>query len=199
MLKVSVVVPFHWMKSWPFFLERCLKSIEKQTYKNYEIVLVKHSTMPVTSNRAIQSASGDIIKILYMDDYLYDENALQHLVDNWKGGWAVSGCVHDNGEMILNPHFPKWNSDVPNGVNTIGSPSVLALENDETLFDENLSWLLDCELYGRLYAKYGEPTIVNYTDVAIGLHDGQMTHLMSDEVKLSEHQYVQQKYGNTTA
>ena len=188
------------MKNWPFFLERCLKSIEKQTYKNYEIVLVKHSTMPVTSNRAIQSASGDIIKILYMDDYLYDENALQHLVDNWKGGWAVSGCIQDHGgDILTNPHFPHWNDLMLKGVNTLGSPSVLALENSELLFDENLSWLLDCELYHRLHEKYGEPNIINYIDVAIGLHQGQVTNLMSDEVKLSEHQYVQQKYGNTTS
>ena len=68
--KVSICIPFHWMENWQFFLTGCLESIEKQTFTDYEIILIKHSTMPVTSNRVIESAKGEIIKVLYMDDWL---------------------------------------------------------------------------------------------------------------------------------
>lgn len=195
--KVSVVVPFHWMENWSFFLERCLSSIEFQTYTNYEVVLINHSTMPVTSNRVIQSAKGDIIKVLYMDDYLANEDALQNLVDNFEGGWAVSGCVHDKGFGLYNPHVPKWNDNIRTGANTIGSPSVLAFENkDPLLFDEELSWLLDCDLYHRLYERYGAPTVIGSIDVVIGIHDGQMTNILTDDDKQEEADYLEDKYGN---
>ena len=77
--KVSICVPFHWMENWPFFLERCLNSIEKQTFKDYEIILIKHSIMPITSNRVIESATGEIIKVLYMDDWLASPNYLEEI------------------------------------------------------------------------------------------------------------------------
>lgn len=194
--RITVAVPFHWMENWQFFLTRCLESIEKQTYKDYEVVLVKYSNMPTTSNRAIQSATGDIVKVLYMDDYLFSPEALEHLANSFKGGWAMSGCVHDNGE-IRDVHYPRWNDDIKTGANTLGSPSLLAFENDDPLmFDEKLSWLLDCDLYHRLHERYGEPTLINYPDVAIGIHNGQMTNILTREQKQQEGVYVANKYGN---
>lgn len=175
------------MDNWPFFLERCLKSIEAQTFTNYEIVMVKHSSMPTTSNRTIQSAQGEIIKMLYMDDYLADKDALQHLVDSWRGGWAVSGCIHNDGTALSNAHFPKWSMEVFQGVNLIGSPSVVAFENnDPSLFDERMSWMLDLDLYRDLFTRYGEPTIINHLDVGIGVGSHQMTHKLTDEEKETE-------------
>src|SRR3990167_8751957 len=76
--KISICIPFHFgMKNWQFFLTRCLESSEKQTFTDYEVVLIKHSTMPITSNRVIESAKGEIIKVLYVDDFLEDDNYLE--------------------------------------------------------------------------------------------------------------------------
>lgn len=189
--KISIAIPFHWMKNWQFFLTRCLESIEKQTYKNYEIILIKKGKMAETSNATIQKATGEIIKILYMDDFFAHSDSLQVIADNFKGGWLATGCLHSDGEQIGFPHFPAWSERVKAGENTIGSPSVVAIENkDPLLFDENLSWLLDCELYGRLYERYGEPTLVNDLNVIMGCGDHQMTHILTDEEKLKEHIYV---------
>lgn len=184
------------MDNGEYFLKRLLASIEKQSFKDYEVVITKKGKMAENTNAAIKEANGEIIKILYMDDYLWSSDALMHIAENFTGGWYASGCVHtDDGEHFFAPHKPEWSMDVPSGKNTIGSPSVVAFENNEPLlFDENLSWLLDCELYGRLYARYGEPLIEPSLDVAIGLHAGQMTHKMSDEEKLAEHNYL---YGTT--
>ncbi len=186
--KVSVCVPAHFgMENYDFFMERLVASLDRQTFRDFELVITHVGTMPMNSNAAIKQATGEIIKVLYMDDYLYDENALQHLVDNWNGGWAVSGCVHDDGSTLMNPHFPKWSTDILSGINTLGSPSVLAFENDyPLLFDERMSWMLDLDLYCRLFERYGEPNLINYIDVGIGIHSGQMTQKLTDEEKLAE-------------
>ena len=82
MPKISICIPFYFgMKNWQFFLTRCLESIEKQNFKGYEIVLVKYSTMPVTSNRVMESATGEIVKVLYVDDWLESGNYLENLYE----------------------------------------------------------------------------------------------------------------------
>lgn len=193
MSKISVCVPVHDMENREFFLNRLKVSLEKQTYKNWELVITNDGKMAENTNSAIQKATGDIIKILFMDDYFYDENALQHIADA-SGSWMVSGCVHDNG-IIHNPHYPKYNANIWTGKNTIGSPSVLAFRNDDPLlFDERLSWLLDCDLYERLYQRYGDPTVINYLDIGIGIGEHQTSNIMSDEEKQEEAVYMNNKH-----
>ncbi len=194
--KISIVIPFHWMDNWQFFMNRCLSSIENQTFKDYEVVLINHSTMPVTSNRVIESAQGELIKILYVDDYLAHPNSLQEIVDNFEGNWLVTGCTHDtgNGEQV-NYHEPAWNDQLYTGVNSVGSPSVLTMKKEGCLlFDTSLSWLLDCDLYKRLHDQYGPPKIVNTPNVVIGIGQHQTTYKLSDEQKLKEHEYVARKH-----
>lgn len=185
------------MENWPFFLERCLKSIEAQTFKDYEIILVKHSTMPVTSNRAMESATGELVKILYMDDYFAHGYALQDIVDNFtkESTWLVTGCIHDDGTNVTNYHTPEYTKDISTGNNKIGSPSVLTYKREGCLlFDTTLSFLLDCDLYKRLHDTYGPPTVLDSPNVVIGLHPGQTTHVMSKEAKLQEFEYLKEKY-----
>lgn len=196
-MKISVVIPFHWMENWQFLLTRCLESIEKQSFKDYEVVLVKHSTMPVTSNRVIESATGDLIKVLYMDDYLAHGNALQEIADNMGDSqWLVTGCVHDTGNgELTNYHSPKYTDDIYTGNNGIGSPSVLTMRREgHLLFDTNLSYLLDCDLYERLHKTYGPPKILDTPNVAIGLHKGQVSNLMPDSEKRKEGLYMLRKH-----
>ena len=82
--KISVCIPIHWMKNWQFFLGRCLESIEKQTFTDYEIIITKNGNMAKNTNEAIQKATGDIIKILYMDDYLAHPDSLKNIAENFK-------------------------------------------------------------------------------------------------------------------
>ena len=193
MPKISVCVPFHWMKDWEKLLYRCIKSIESQDYPNYEVILIKHSNMPVTSNRVIDSATGDIIKLLYMDDYFSHGHALTEIAGAFHGGWLVSGCIHDDGRTISNYHQPNIKG-IENNINTIGSPSVLAFEGKcKERFDEKMSWLLDVDLYKRLYKLYGEPTILDTPNVTIGIHEGQMTNILTDEEKNVEFTYLLNK------
>ena len=190
-MKVSVCLPVHPMADRNYFFKRVMDSIERQTFKDYEVVITEEGKMAKNTNAAIKKAKGDIIKILYMDDYFAHDQALQTIVDNFKGGWLATGCIHNDRKRLLNPHFPSWSEGIKQGVNTIGSPSVVAFENDNPLlFDENLSWLLDCELYTRLYKRYGQPAIFNDVNVVIGIGEHQMTHILTDEEKKKEVEYM---------
>lgn len=140
------------------------------------------------TNRAMKKATGELIKILHMDDYLANKDALKEIVDNFKGGWLVTGCLHDNSDWLYNPHYPSWNDNMRKGNNTIGAPSVITVKNDKEMlfFDEDLKWLFDCEYYDRMYKKFGMPTILNSLNVVIGIHPNQMTNILTDEEKKQE-------------
>jgi hypothetical protein len=193
---ISVCVPTHEIPEREAFMKRLEASLAAQTFQDFELVVTDEGKMAENTNAAIKKAKGDIIKLLYMDDFLYSPDALQHIADEFKGGWAASGCVHtEDGKKFSNAHFPSWNDDMAIGKNTVGSPSVVAFENNEPLlFDESLSFMLDCELYVRLYERYGEPQILPYLDVAMGLGDHQMTNIMPLEEKYKEAQYVVNKH-----
>lgn len=190
--RISICVPVHEMDNKDFFLKRLEDSLALQTFTDFEVIFTKEGRMAENTNAAIKKAKGDIIKILYMDDYLYSPYALQHVHHNFDGTWLAQGCLHDTGDTLTNPHYPSWNEGIPSGNNTIGSPSVIAFGNDDPLlFDENLSWLLDCEFYGRLHKRYGRPVLVNYLDIGIGVGPHQTTNKMTDDEKRAEHLYIQ--------
>ena len=153
--------------------------------------------MPVNSNRAIESARGELVKILYMDDYFTDKNSLQIIVNAFTPStkWLVTGCLHNDGYEEKNPHEPYYSPDIFKGKNTIGSPSVLTMRKESAIyFDPKLSFMLDCDLYKRLHKLYGEPTIVRTPNVVIGIHEGQTSHLMPAYDKQWEIDYTIKKH-----
>ena len=207
-------------------LARSFDMLCRQTYTNFEVVVTDNSEndfiknlcenkkynslninysknprkgMAQNTNEAIKKAKGDLIKILYQDDFLASENSLQEIVENFTGNWLVTGCKSDKKTWIRsNKHFPTYNNKIYLGKNTIGSPSVLTIKNeDPLLFDENMTWLLDCDYYVRLYQKYGEPTILNKINVVIGRGKHQTTNHLSNAAKQKEHDYMLKKYGTT--
>src|SRR3990167_8201229 len=107
--KVSIVLPIHNMKNGAFFLWRCINSIMEQTFKNYEIVITKEGSMPVNTNAGIKKARGELIKILYLDDWFAHPNALKDIVDNfdYDRHWLITG-------VDTNPS-PYWTPDIHTG------------------------------------------------------------------------------------
>ncbi len=194
-MKLSIAVPIHDMPNASFFLKRLASSLERQTFQDFEVVFTKEGKMAENTNAAIKRCKGEIIKVLYMDDYLAHENALQVIVDSFKGNWLVTGCEHDDGKTRGNQHLPTYRGDIHKGHNSIGSPSVMAFRNGlDMYFDEQMTWLLDCDFYKRMYDKFGEPVILNDINVVIGIGEHQMTNIMGDTIKNNEHDYMQKKY-----
>lgn len=190
--KVSIVVPYHDMENAEFFLKRNIDSIMSQTYTNYEIVLTKEGKMAENTNAGIRKARGELIKILYLDDYFAHENALQDIVDNFTGYWMITATN--------NNHNPYYTEDIETGNNRLGSPSALTMRNENRIFfDEQMTWLLDCDYYKRMYQLWGLPDILKVIgrkeNVVIGEGPHQMTHILTEEQKDSEFTYMQQKYG----
>ena len=190
MPKVSIVLPIHDMKNGAFFLWRAINSIMEQTFKNYEIIITKEGSMPVNTNIGIKRATGELIKILYMDDWFAHPLALEHMVEAMnqrpKSHWLITAT-----DTNTNPH---WTDDLETGNNKLGSPSALMTRNPTTYFDEKLSWLLDCDLYKRLESQFGKPVILEDININIGVHEGQMTNILTDEEKLTEHNYTKTKF-----
>ena len=187
-MKISICVPIHDMDNAAFFLRRLMQSLEIQTFTDYEIVITKEGRMAENTNAAIEKSRGELVKILYMDDFLFHKDALKEMVENFgQSSWMMAGA--DN-----NPS-PVWTDDILTGNNKLGSPSALMMRKDRALyFDENLSWLLDVDLYSRLYKEHGPPRILEGRHIGIGVHPGQMTNILTDEEKLGEHHYLMQKH-----
>ncbi|MEK7564213.1 MAG: glycosyltransferase family 2 protein [Patescibacteria group bacterium] len=225
-MKLSVCIPTYEMGGkGKDVLKRSLDILKIQNFKDFEVVVSDNSDddeiknlcedteyyslsinyfknpikgMAQNTNSAIKNTKGEIIKILYMDDYLANENSLKQIAETFNGYWLVTGCEHDDGNKRYDPHYPKYNNKIYRGKNTIGSPSVLAIKNEDLiLFDENMTWLLDCDYYKRMYDKYGEPQILNEINVIIGTSKYQVTNILSKYAKKKEHYYMAKKYKKT--
>ena len=188
--KVSIVVPIHDMKDGDRFLWRLVNSLTEQTFKDWELIITKEGKMAENTNAGIKRARGEWIKVMYLDDWFYRPKTLDVINSLGKEHeWGIFG-VHNN-------LYPKWTDDIETGNNKLGSPSALVFRNhfeDNILFDEKMSWLLDCDYYKRMYDKYRKPEIFAGDWINLGQGNHQMTHILTDEEKLAEHDYMKQKY-----
>ena len=222
---ISICIPTYEMKGLGVeYLEYSFNILYSQTYTNFEIIISDHSILnsikdlceqwsqilniqyfkneykrgisSANINNAIKHANGDIIKILFQDDFLYDEYSLEKQLECFKGNWMVTACCHYNGKEIYKPYYPKYHDNIQYGENTISSPSVLMFKNKDVLeFDENLIWLMDTDYYKRLYNKFGLPSICNYITVVNREHDNQVSNtLATQNIKQQELNYIIKKY-----
>lgn len=199
-MKVSICIPYHDTPETAYFLSRLLSSVYEQTFKDYEIVLTKEGAFARNHNATIQKAKGEIVQFLQMDDGFADKDSLQRIVDKFDQNpdkvWAISGSLHNVGGTVCNPHTPYWTDDIWTGNNRLGSVSTLSFRREKALmFEEPLSWLVDVDLYYRLYLKYGQPLLHSDFNVVIDTRETRLTSTLSDELKLQEFHYLRQKYG----
>jgi glycosyltransferase involved in cell wall biosynthesis len=228
---VSICIPTYEMNGvGDNYLEQSFSILEKQSYSNFEIVISDHSQSNSIENlckkwsnrlninhfyneynrgksssninNALKNAKGEVIKILFMDDFLLDANSLEIQLFHFLGNhnqWSVTACAHTNdGINFFKPIYPKYHDNIQYGENTISSPSVLMFRNEDILeFDENLVWLMDTDYYKRLYDKFGLPSICNYVTVVNREHNNQISNtIATEEIRKKELEYIIKKYSN---
>jgi len=210
------------------YLKDLIHSIQIQTFQDWEIVISDHSQNYDISdyvftiykqdregvkyvrnlsdygngvanlNQALQRAEGEIVKIMFQDDFMFDRRCLEKFdkaFQNEETKWAVCGCNHTrDGVNFERFMVPSWNDKLLEGVNTISSPSVLAFRNENIeLFDENLTMLMDVAYYYRLGERYGLPTVIEDCLVTNRCHENQISNKYSgnlgEEIKYCKENY----------
>jgi len=160
-----------------------------------------HGNASYNSNKSIYPATGEILKLHHQDDYLFHEHALQKIVnvfDNPSVSWMANAYVHTNDRInYFNYHLPSSNPRIET-VNTIGTPSCIALRNtkDLPMFDDKSFYYFDCEWYYRMINKFGAPAIINEPLMANYLWNGQVSNviLTNNEAREKEIQYIKDKH-----
>lgn len=227
-MKISICIPtWEQYGNGPKFLKHLLDTITKQTYSNFNVIISDHSlnedilnlcrsykdtldilyiknknylgNSPANTNNCILNSDGEIIKIMFQDDFFYDDRAMELISKEFKDencNWLVSGCNHtyDNGKTYTNQMTPSWNDRIVIGVNTISSPSVLSFrKKSNVLFDQNLTMLMDCEMYHQLYMKYGTPRIISDCLITNRMHPNQISNMYQNDIN-KEIEYVRIKH-----
>lgn len=226
---ISVCIPAYEMRGLgPTFLEETFKMLEKQTFKDFDVVISDESKSSViknvcdkyaakldikyfknpdglnkfstNTNYSMKMATGKLLKVLLLDDFLYSPTALEEIVQNFdleKDGWMATACIHStDGEKFFRPFYPRYDDKTILFKNTISSPSVLVLRNSNPLmFDTNMMWYVDVDYYKRCFQSFGEPKILNKIGVVnrVGAH--QATNITANEdVRQKEYFYILDKY-----
>ena len=155
------------------------------------------------TNNAIQNSKGDYIKLMNMDDYMESNTLLNDMYEGLKSGykWVLTSFKHLNYDTnnYYNPLFPRIDGDgthLIKGINTIGCPSVVMMPKD-IFFDTNVEYMIDCELWYRLFRKFGLPLVVDGYGLTIGVGDHTLSnHLANkyDEMLRKDITYCSTKY-----
>jgi glycosyltransferase involved in cell wall biosynthesis len=226
-MKISVVIPtYEYNGKAVYMLEKSMGSLLEQTYKNFEIVVSDHSkddtvynyckqfSIPVTyvrneigrgnssinMNNGIRNSTGDIIKVLHMDDWMCSPNAFDLIVKetskNPQLKWGGLGFNHyyEEKKTIGRYIFPHISGRIKT---LLGCPSVSFFYNntqDPIFFDENLIIINDSDMHSRLGKKYGNPILINEICVTIRIHENQVTNLVTEERHKNELEYYRNKH-----
>lgn len=234
-MKISIAIPtWECYGRGSEYLNDLLRTIQIQSHKDFEVCISDHSVNdevleevkqfenkfnivydknendrgngPANTNKVIDMCSGEIIKIMFQDDFFYDDEALEKIHGEFENSdkmWLVSGCNHtnDDGHNFYWEMYPKWNDRLIEGVNTISSPSVVAARSevfDSVEFDENLVMMMDCDFYFNCDNKFGSPIFLNDVLVSNRVHSNQISQQYqqsSYQEKMSkEVNYCREKY-----
>ncbi len=235
MSKISICCPVYTMKNKTAerFLVEYLSHLMYQTFKDFDVVISDQSEsdnlkiicdtfshvldikyIKNTSNKknaannvnnAVKHATGEIIKLLYMDDYFVDQDALLKISNafdnNPDGKWFISGFTHSNEDrtQFFDTRHPWYENKYVNGDNTTGNPSNYAVRNNCALeMDDDLLWIVDGEYFYRSYFYHGDP--IKLDDVLVCFREHGSSAFRDpkfQELDARERQYCIDKYNGT--
>ena len=158
----------------------------------------KRGQISANTNCALRHADGEILKVMFQDDFILTKNLVEELDKAFVDGvdWAVTGFAHtiDDGHSHYNPKIPEYNDRLLEGVNTLSSPSILAMRNGiDEYFDEKLTMLMDCDMYYRLYKYHGDPAVLTDYHISNREHQNQ-TQRTYEHLIPTEIDYLKEKH-----
>ena len=167
---------------------------------NYVPNTNKLGNISANSNNALSIADGEILKLLFSDDFILTNNLTQELDKAFtpEVSWAVTGFAHtiDDGRTHYNPKIPVYNDRLLEGINTLSSPSILALKKGlDVYFDEDLTMLMDCDMYYRLYKYHGDPVVLKDYHISNREHPNQ-TQRQYEDLLPKEIEYLKKKHSS---
>ena len=206
MTELSIAIPAHDRgENGPKWMRELLNSIKNQTFQDLNIVVSDQSKndlildtckeysddfeftyiryegdVPCENiNIALDNCDGRIIKIMFSDDVLVTDTALEKIhaeYDDPECKWLfTSFCALKNG-CYENPKQAKWADRTLEGNNHLSGPSVVSFLNEcKEEFDLNLKLLLDVDFYHRMRMKNGMPNIIPDCLVANRDHDDRIS------------------------
>ena len=160
-----------------------------------------HGNGPANTNSAIEMCSGDMIKVMFQDDFFYDDESLEKIYNalySSKKSWLLNGCNHtaDHGHSFYWELFPRFNDKLLDGTNTLSSPSVLTFKKEvKNRFDENLVHFMDIDFFYGMRKDHGDPVFLD--DVLVTNRFPNDASISSNAPKdfSKESKYCKQKYG----
>ncbi len=210
------------------FLEFSLEKLMNQTFKDFEVILSDHSTdntiknvydkwasilnikyykneygrgiISPNINNAMRFCKGAWIKVLFQDDFLYDDNSLRIQADilmaNPNTKWAMTTFYHSNdGFNFYRLFYPHWNDLIWTGNNTMGCPSGMTIKNENlTFFNEGLNWLMDVDYYKRMFDIHGKPLIINDITYVNRTWGERLTDTIGEDLKKREFEMLKKRY-----
>jgi len=184
-------------------IESVVQTFQQQVRDGISIKYIRNENdrgnSSANTNNAINHCTGDIIKIIFMDDYLINSIALATIVKYFTFSnkkWLIQSYIHtDDYKTLFNKKYPTLNRLLP-VYNTVGGPSAITIHKDVTeRFDPNLIWFMDCEWYARLLKFYGPPMFLYVPIMLVQMiHDQQVTkRIINQDLIDKEGQYVLEK------
>jgi len=240
MPKISIAIPAYIKDEFDLsYLKESFDRIAKQSFSDYEVVVSDNSSndlieklcnqyqdkfsllykknleyigMSANSNFAMDLCTGEYIKILHCDDYLYENNALELIVkslDSSDKQWLVNGFNHTYDSInFFDPRVPEYPDHLLVGNNLLGCPTNITIKNDDLeYFDNNVQTSMDHEWYHRLRMKFGMPIILQNILTTSRQHNNNTTSKLNYDVVVegdgsswqfiqSELEYLQKKHAD---
>ena len=159
MPEFSIAIPTHDRgENGPKWLKELFESLKVQTFQDFDIVISDQSKndlildvckeysddfeftyvkyegdVPCDNiNVALEECTGRIIKIMFSDDIVVANDALEIIHKEYEKGckWAFSGfCETKDGVELYDVKYPEWTQETILGRNLLSSPSVVSFLN----------------------------------------------------------------------
>jgi glycosyltransferase involved in cell wall biosynthesis len=232
-IKVSVVIPcYEYGGKGVRYLSDILRTISQQTLKEVEVIIPDHSVntdieefchdnifdlnilhyrnevdrgnAASNKNVGMDFARGKVVKMMYMDDYFFTNDALEKTYNTLMNSdkmWLVCGTNHtrDDGKTFDTYIIPRWNDNMlrSRGNNTMSGVSVLSYKNNNMhiRWDPNTCMLMDVDFYYSLRSKYGDCIYLNDCMITQRVNNDALSSTTSDEDVQKEFVYCREKHG----